>query len=82
MPEKYCNECHRETIGEVCGFCGNDLCPMCFECGGGFCSATHTQDQIDAYEDENYPPVNEQEKQERARSRKARDELRRLGILP
>ena len=27
--------CGRETIGEQCGFCGQDLCPMCFECTGG-----------------------------------------------
>jgi len=77
-----CRECGQETVGESCGFCGNDLCPMCFECGAGFCSATHTQEQIDAYEDAAYPPANEQEAQSRKRHRAARDDLKRLWILP
>lgn len=33
-----CSQCSRPTAGEGCGQCGVDLCPMCFECGGGFCS--------------------------------------------
>jgi len=31
-------ECGAHTIGETCGQCGMPLCPMCFECGCGFCS--------------------------------------------
>lgn len=82
QPQRLCYECHHETIGEQCGFCGNELCPACFEMGGGFCSAKHTQEQIDAYEDEVYPPANEEEKQQRQRQRQARNELQELGILP
>lgn len=44
---KACADCNRETAGETCGACGNDLCPMCFECGGGFCGKEHTQEQWD-----------------------------------
>lgn len=80
--QRICHECNRETAGETCGFCGNDLCPMCFECGGGFCSDKHTQEQIDAYEDEVYPPANFNEACERKRQRQARNELQALGILP
>lgn len=76
-----CHECQRETAGEQCGFCGNELCPACFEMGGGFCSAQHPQEQIDAYEDEVYPPRNYQERQERTRRRQARNTLRKLGIM-
>ena len=75
--EKRCFECDGETIGEQCGFCGNELCPMCFECGGGFCSGQHTQQQIDDYEDSVYGPPDDQKKA----ARKARDELKVLGIL-
>ncbi len=82
MSESICFQCHCPTIGEQCGFCGNDLCPACFEMGGGFCGASHTQDQIDAYEDEVYPPANEAERQQRHRQRCARGDLQRLGILP
>lgn len=32
-----CDKCGRATAHETCGGCGMDLCPMCFECGGGFC---------------------------------------------
>ena len=32
-----CAKCGRKTIGESCGRCGRDLCPMCFECGAGYC---------------------------------------------
>lgn len=77
-----CHECFHETAGESCGFCGNSLCPACFEMGGGFCSAKHTQEQIDAYEDEAYPPANAEEAEQRRRQRKARNELQELGILP
>ena len=79
---RLCHECGHETVcGECCGFCGNDLCPHCFSAGGGFCSAKHTQEQIDDYEDQVYPPANEEERQQRMRQRKARDELNQLGIL-
>ena len=81
-PKRLCHECNHETIGEQCGFCGNELCPSCFSAGGGFCSAKHTQDQIDAYEDDVYPPANEEERQQRLRQRQARNELQALGILP
>lgn len=64
-------ECGGETVGEECGFCGKPLCPMCFECGGGFCSGPHTQEQIDSYEDMmTGKPVSQ-----------ARKELRQLGVL-
>lgn len=33
-----------------CGFCGEPLCYMCFECGAGFCSKPHTEEQIRDYE--------------------------------
>lgn len=78
----HCYECNHETVGEQCGFCGTDLCPHCFSAGGGFCSAKHTQEQIDEYEDNLYPPSNEEERQQRMKQRKARDELKSLGILP
>src|SRR5579864_7024005 len=77
-----CFCCHHETAGESCGFCGNDLCPDCFGMGGGFCNGPHTQEQIDAYEDEMYPPANEDEREQRERQRKARKELQEVGILP
>ena len=32
-----CGEFGRPTAHENCGGCGTDLCPMCFELGGGFC---------------------------------------------
>lgn len=44
-----CHCCGGSTIGESCGFCGNDLCPDCFEMGGGFCDAKHTDEQIAEY---------------------------------
>lgn len=81
-PDSICHECNGETIGESCGFCGNDLCPACFESGGGFCSAKHTQQQVDDYEDIVNPPANEGEALERKRRRLARDELVHMGILP
>lgn len=44
-PHEYTDEddpvacsCGRETAGEGCGQCGEDLCPMCYESGAGFCS--------------------------------------------
>lgn len=73
-----CVECEYPTIGEQCGFCGNDLCPACFEMGGGFCSKPHTQEQIDAYEDY----FMGRPSPEKIRQRQARDELRAMGILP
>lgn len=79
--ERVCHHCHSPTAGESCGFCGNDLCPACFEMGGGFCHEKHTQEQIDAYEDEVYPPANAREAWERKRRRQARNELQALGIL-
>lgn len=78
---KLCHHCHLPTVGETCGFCGNDLCPACFEMGGGFCGETHTQEQIDAYEDEVYPPANAEEAAQRKRKREVRKELKRLGVL-
>ena len=57
--------------------CGAALCPACFEMGAGFCSATHSQGEIDAYEDWLLGPPDA----EKMASRKARDELRSLGIL-
>lgn len=80
--QRVCFHCHRETAGEQCGFCGNDLCPMCWEMGAGFCGEKHTQQQIDDYEDEVNPPTNFNEKCERERRRQARNELQALGILP
>lgn len=77
-----CFHCHRPTVGEQCGFCGNELCPACFEMGGGFCNSDHTQQQIDAYEDEAYPPADEEELNKRVKGRKGRDEMIALGILP
>lgn len=74
-----CFECGRETIGESCGFCGNDLCPACFEMGGGFCSGTHSQQMIYDYEDSLLGPEGQAE---RDRKRKAHQELVNLGILP
>lgn len=79
---KLCFHCHQPTVGEQYGFCGNDLCPACFEMGGGFCHVEHPQHQIDAYEDETYPPANEEERRERFEQRKHRDELKALGVLP
>lgn len=29
--------CGRESIAEGCEECGTPLCPMCYECGAGFC---------------------------------------------
>lgn len=66
-----CSICHHETIGETCGFCGAKLCPACFEMGGGFCDGPHTQEQIDAYEEEvTGCPIPQ-----------ARKDLRQLGLL-
>lgn len=69
--------CGRETAGEECGFCGQPLCPMCFEMGGGFCNGPHTQEMIDAYEDSLYGPADAARK----RQRRARNELRQMGVL-
>lgn len=74
---RVCHECHRETAMEVCGFCGNDLCPACFEMGAGFCSANHTQDQVDDYEHEVYGTSRD----ELGRRRQIRNELKGFGIL-
>lgn len=74
---KLCAECQEPTIGEHCGFCGADLCPACFEMGGGFCSKSHSQEEIDAYEDEIMGPPTP----ERLAQRQARKELKELGIL-
>lgn len=76
--ELRCVECGGTTIGEACGFCGNDLCPGCFECGGGFCSKPHTQQMIDDYED----AVTGGPDEETLKRRKARYELKAIGILP
>lgn len=75
---KVCHECGAGTIGEECGFCGNDLCPSCFGMGAGFCSERHTQEQIDDYEDRLMGPPDEA----KIKARKARNELQVLGILP
>ena len=72
-----CVQCNGPTVGEKCGFCGDDLCPACFEMGGGFCGGKHTQEQIDAYEDEMMGPPTV----EVIARRKARDELKAMGIL-
>lgn len=79
---RVCVECNGGTIGETCGFCGNDLCPACFDSGGGFCSARHRQSEIDAYEDAMFPPATPEAKQSRERHRNARRELQAAGILP
>lgn len=79
--QRVCFHCHRETAGESCGFCGNDLCPSCWEMGGGFCSVDHTQEQIDAYGDEAYPPANESERRERIAARERRDWMKKVGVL-
>jgi hypothetical protein len=76
---KACSVCHSPTAFEYCGFCGNDLCPACYETGGGFCSGRHTQEQIDEYELSIHPPELHEEIK---RQHKARNELRLLGILP
>lgn len=76
LGSKVCS-CGQPSIGEQCGFCGQDLCPDCFSSGGGFCSGKHTQEQIDAYEDELMGPPSP----ERIAQRKAIDELKALGIL-
>lgn len=34
---------------DCCGFCGEPLCYMCYECGAGFCNKEHTQEQINEY---------------------------------
>ncbi len=78
MSEARCFECGGSTLFESCGFCGNDLCPMCFECGGGFCSAKHTQEQMDDYEDMLFGAPDA----ERLAQRKARNELQAIGVLP
>ena len=75
---RFC-KCGAKTIGEQCGFCGEDLCPSCFSAGGGFCGANHTQEQIDAYEDDLLGPEGQAD---RDAQRKRRDELKALGILP
>jgi hypothetical protein len=79
---KVCHHCGEGTVGEQCGFCGNDLCPACFEMGAGFCHNKHTQEQIDAYEDAIMPPQTSEEAAERQRQRTARNELQAMGILP
>ena len=35
--------CGRPTCGEGCEECGEPLCPMCFECGAGFCDECSTE---------------------------------------
>lgn len=75
---KACRECGNGTVGEQCGFCGNDLCPACFEMGAGFCSEKHTQEQIDDYEDSLMGPPDAEKLAQRAR----RNEMQALGILP
>lgn len=41
--------CDEPTAGESCGFCGEPLCPACFEMGGGFCNKQHSQAEMEAY---------------------------------
>jgi hypothetical protein len=48
--DKICAECGGRTVGERCSQCGLPLCPMCFETGGGFCSACPSEDRP------GYPP--------------------------
>lgn len=72
-----CVECGGETIGESCGFCGNDLCPACYEMGGGFCSKGHTYEQICDYEDALLGPPDAQ----KLAQRQAHRELVAAGIL-
>lgn len=79
---RLCHHCKSPTVGEGCGFCGNDLCPACFEMGAGFCHDPHTYEQICAYEDAVYPPENEKAAEERQRQRKAHKELVAAGIIP
>lgn len=76
-PEPTCSECLHRTAGDTCGFCGADLCPACFEMGGGFCSKTHTLEEIEAYEDALCGPPDEA----RLQQRKAKRELIARGIL-
>lgn len=71
--EVRCVCCGHTTAFESCGFCGNALCPACFEMCGGFCDGPHTQEQIDAYAREVYG--------ETKRSQDVRNELREKGIL-
>jgi len=35
--EKACINCGGQSVGDVCAQCGMPLCPMCGECGAGFC---------------------------------------------
>jgi len=42
--EELCSLCGRPTAGEECCGCGSPLCPMCFECGGGFCGCGQVPD--------------------------------------
>lgn len=46
--DQVCVNCGSRAF-EDCGFCGNPLCPMCSETGGGFCDGPHTNDQVEAY---------------------------------
>lgn len=38
-----CEKCGIKTIGEGCEECGANLCPMCFECGGGRCGKCNNE---------------------------------------
>lgn len=42
--------CGRESIFEGCEECGKPLCPMCFECGAGFCSEHPSEDYRPDYD--------------------------------
>jgi len=42
--EERCSKCGRPTAFEACCGCGAPLCPMCFECGCGFCGCGQVPD--------------------------------------
>lgn len=46
-PVSHCKDCDRPTASDHCQQCGAPLCPMCYECGAGFCNK---------HPDENFEP--------------------------
>jgi len=47
LDEATCSKCSHTTAGEECCGCGNPLCPMCFETGGGLCGCGMVPDEDD-----------------------------------